>query len=215
MTATSFDTFAEYIRPYLPGVPDVALIHATRASCIEFCDRSMIWTYNHDNITTLANISEYDLDAPCNGIPARVLVAFFENIPLEPKSEDELISLFGDNWRERTGDPQYYLQDNAETLVVAPRPTERTANAISLIIAVKPTQSSTEVSSEVYEQWAEYIGYGARARLHEVPNQLYSDMAAANRYHSMFKHGISLAKIERNRSLTRARQYLQPNRGAL
>jgi hypothetical protein len=215
MTATTFVEFADYVRPFIPGVPDTALQAAVRSASIEFCDQSMYWIYDHDPITTLADINEYDLDAPCDGIPARVLVAFFNDIPLVPKSEDQLVNLFGDNWRDRTGDPRYYLQDRYEDLIVAPCPTERTANAITLRIAVKPTQSSTEIDSDVYEQWAEYIGYGARARLHEIPNQMYSDPAMSARCWAMFKYGIGKAKIERNRSLTRARQFLQPSRGAL
>ncbi len=70
--------------------------------------------------------------------------------------------------------------------------------------ALAPTQDSTEIDSEIYEQWAEAIAWGARARLLAQPRQDYTDKAGAIEAAKMFNYHISRARIQMNKGLTRA-----------
>lgn len=213
MSTTRFDDMLHLVEPYVPFASKDQMVDALRQSAIEFCKETQVWVYEHDPITTLADISTYDLDCPCDGQVVRIMQAFFENCEMAPVSLDSVPKKFGYNWQTREGDPRYYLHDVPGEVIVVPRPTERTSNAITLRIAVAPTQTSDEIDTDVYNQWGETLAHGARARLHETPDQMYSDTAQADRNWALFNHGKGRAKIERNRSSTRMRPRLQPNYG--
>lgn len=212
---TRFSEMLHLVRPNAPTAPEDLMVNALRQAAIQFCDETHYWLYDHDPITTLADIATYDLDAPCDGIVCRVVQAHFESRLMKPVSLDQIAQIYGTRWEAATGDPMYYLQDNYRELIVVPCPTERTANAIRLRLAVKPSQASEDIDTDVYDQWGEVLAHGALARIYGVPGQMYSDEGQSAKYWAMFTHGVGRGKIERNRSLTRNRPKARPGRGYL
>jgi len=69
--------------------------------------------------------------------------------------------------------------------------------------AIAPTRDSTEIDSEIYEQYAEIIAWGARARLYAQPRQDYTDKAAALDATKMFRFEINRIRMQVTKGLTR------------
>jgi hypothetical protein len=201
--STRYEDFLPEVLPYVRDCPEIVAINAIRNSCIEFCDRSLWLLYHHDPVDIIGGESTYELDLPDGTTTARILDAWYNNTPLAPIGEDDLKTMFNMDWREATGDPRFYTHLDPIEVVLAPTPQADADEALSMIMALRPSRDSVDVDDSLFERWVEYISYGARARLHEIPAQPFSDPASAMKSRQMFNHGIGLATIERNRGLTR------------
>lgn len=201
--STRYENFLPEVLPYARDCPEVVAINAVRNACIDFCDQSLWLLYHHDPIDVVAGESTYELDLPDGTTTARILDAWYDSTPLAPIGEDDLKSMFYSDWRDALGEPRFYTHLDPSELVLAPIPQEDADEALAMIVALRPTRDSVEVDDTLYERWAEWIGWGARARLHDIPAQPFTDPAMAMKARQMFQHGIGLAKIERNRGLTR------------
>lgn len=120
--------------------------------------------------------------------------------------------MFSLDWRDLESKPTYYTQLSRDAVTLCPKPTVSATGAIKMIVALRPTRTSTTIESDIFERWAEAIAYGARYRLHETPDQPYTDEAMAQKYLAFFRAAIGEAKIERNRGLTRAVMRVRPPR---
>lgn len=201
--STRYDAFLPEVLPYARECPELVAINAIRNACIDFCDRSLWLLYHHDPIDIIANESSYILELPAGTCSARILDAWYDTLPLAPIAEDTLKNMFASDWRVATGKPSFYTHLDPDEVVLAPMPQTALSGGLTMIVALRPTRASTEVDDTVFERWAEGIGFGARARLHEMPNQPFYDPAQSMRCRQMFEHFIGLAKIERNRGLSR------------
>lgn len=209
---TRYEAFLPEVLPYVPECPEQVAINAVRNACIEFCEKSQYWLYDHDPINGVAHMSTYELDLPTCTTAARVMDAWYNNIPLTPRGEDEIKRTYPFDWRELEGNPVFFVQQTQNEVILVPKPLISASQALKLIVVLKPTRDSVDIDDEIYELWAEAIGYGARARLHGLPNQPFSDPLAAVKYTGMFETAIGRAKVARNRGLARATQRVRPPR---
>jgi hypothetical protein len=212
MSTVSYDLFLPEVMPYIHDTPEFVIINAIRNACIEFCDKSLLWQYEHDPITALPNVNTYEFDLPTGTTTARIMSAWYMNLPMMSKSEDDLYRIFPMDWRTMVGRPQFYTQNNASEVIIAPAPQILSVAGFKFIMALKPTRASTTIDGDIYERWAEHIAFGARARLYDTPNQPYSDPQQAIKYRQWFESAIGEAKVERNRGLNRATIKVRPPR---
>jgi hypothetical protein len=84
-----------------------------------------------------------------------------------------------------------------------PIPYESRSDILSVRVAIAPTRDAESIDSEIYEQFAERIGYGARARLYNTPRQPYYDKNAALEMMKLFRTSISEVRIMVNKGLPR------------
>ncbi len=212
MSETSFDAFLPQVTLYMPLVSEPAAILAIRSAAIEFCQQSHIWMHEHDPITVSAGVNNYEFDPPCDAVVVRIAAAWYDGTPIYPTTEDLLHRRMGADWRTVAGTPGGYVQLRHDEVMLVPCPTTRLADALKMTVALAPSQASTTIDTAIYERWAEKIGFGARARLYATSRQPYSDANAALVYERRFREGIGEAKIERNRSNTRASNVMRlPN----
>lgn len=210
MTYVSYDSFLPEVLPYVHDCPQPVALNAIRNACIEFCEQSQWLVYEHDPVTYTANVGNYEFDPPTDTTVTRLLEAWGLDIRLIPKSQEELTLMFGTAWREATGSPRYYTQLSQDEIILVPKPDVRAANALKMIVVLKPLRSSSAVDPLLYENYAETIAFGARARLYDTPGQPYSDPKQAVKFRAWFESAIGNAKIERNRGLTRANIVARP-----
>ncbi len=131
--------------------------------------------------------------------------AYFNTLLLIPKSPDELADIYRMGaWDQLEGSPQYITRTIKPEVLLVPIPYITQPGALYLRTALAPTQDSTEIDSEIYEQWADAIAWGARARLLAQPRQDYTDKAGAIEAAKMFNYHINRARIQMNKGLTRA-----------
>lgn len=209
---TRYEAFLPEVLPYATECPEVVAINAIRNACIEFCDKSLYLIYEHDPVTTVANVSDYGLSLPANTTSARVLDAWYNNYLLGAKSEEDLKKLYPYDWHAMQGNPRWYTGRDPDTVVLVPYPLVGLTNGLNLMVALRPTRNSVDIDDLIYQRWAEQIGFGARSRLLDTPSQAYSDHMAASKYRSMFETAIGTAKMERMRGLGRSSLRVIPPR---
>jgi hypothetical protein len=88
-------------------------------------------------------------------------------------------------------------------IILVPNPSTSNASFLHIKTALAPTRDSTEIDSEMFEQYAEAIAWGARARLLGQPRQDYSDKAGAIEAMKMFRYEINRVRMQVTKGLTR------------
>lgn len=199
----AFTQFFPEVLPYVPDVAEVAAENAIRQASIEFCERTRFWQEDLDAIPVIAKEGVYEIDTD-NGVKfVDVMMGYYDNRLLIPKSAEELSNLFRRNdWRTLISDPYYVTRVTPTEVQVVPRPAFRGSN-LRIRAALAPTRGSSAVADSVYEEYLEVIAAGARARLYNTPKQPYFDRAVAQEYERKFRAGINEARIRVNKSLTR------------
>lgn len=204
MTDVTYEQFLPFVVQYVPGVADPVALHAIRNATIEFLDQSGWLLFEHDPITVLEGIGNYEYEPPSGNVQARIESMWIDGRPLLPMTQEQLDNAYTwQDWRDAEGTPLTYTQLTGTEFILVPKPLVRARNAIKLILTLKPTRASVGVDETVYEKWAEEIGQGARARLHETPGQQFYDPATAMKLRANFLAGITRAKIDRNRNFNR------------
>jgi hypothetical protein len=84
-------SFYPYIVPHVPGCPSLTVDVALRSSLIEFCERSLIIQRDHDPVSVVQNIADYDFEPPiASHLVVKIMRAWYKGFPLAPISPDEI-----------------------------------------------------------------------------------------------------------------------------
>jgi len=209
---SSYDDFFPEVIPYVRDCAEIVARNAIRNACIEFCEKSTYWRQIIDPITIVADQAEYDLDIELGTGVSQILTARLGSRDLPVMTAESLTETLGPDWRDQTGYPMAVISEEYNIIRVVPVPETATDEDLCLTVALRPLRSSTKVSKDVYERYSEIIGFGARARLHDTPQQGYSDQEAAIKFRKWFESGIGEAKIAANRARSRATLYVRPPR---
>lgn len=212
MQTIEYSSFLPEVLPYVRDCPEFVAINAIRNACIEFCENSLYWREVLPAIVLEEGEALYDLDLPVGTGVAKIISAGLGYKNLTARVEEELREILGEGWRTRPGPVQYYLQDEIEQIRVVMVPDQTYEDDLIVTAALRPTRASTKVGKIVYERFAEVIGFGARARLHDTPGQPYFNETAAKKFRAWFETGYGEAKIDVNRGLSRANLVVRPPR---
>ncbi len=203
-SAVSYEEFLPEVMQYVPDVPELVATNAIRNACIEFCERSRYLQLDLDPIPVVAFQSAYPVPTPVDTKFVLPEVAYYDEVLLIPKSSDELANIYRQtDWRQAQGAPAYITRLIAPVIAVVPTPVFSSDDSLNLRVSIAPTRDSSEIDSEIYEQFLEVISYGARARLYNTPKQPYFDKAAGEQYFQMFRHGINEARMRVTKGLSR------------
>jgi hypothetical protein len=202
-----YTDFLPEVMPYVPDCPEAVAVNAIRSATIEFCRKSLWLIYTHDPITTVAGSGEYELDLPEDTELAMILAASYGTLPLKPVGSAEVATIM----KPLLGQTRYYTQIDSYNVELIAVPQD-SGIQLQMLLAITPTRASMACDDALAERWAERIGYGARARLYEIPGQTFSNPDMAMKYASRFHTGIGEAIVERNRGLTRATLRVVPPR---
>ena len=200
--AVSYEDFLPYILPETPGCPEVVAVQAIRSAVIDFCEQSLILQRDHDPIKAVANQSEYEFEPPKNYLVTKLMRGWYLKDPLSVVSPDMVTdpTVYNATFPDpnvQTGKPRSIVQKDERTFSLTPVPDETIANAITLRVALKPTRASSTCDDVLFEDYAEFIAHGAKARLCMTPGKSYTNPDVAALGNLMFRQGI-------NRALQRA-----------
>jgi len=196
---SAYSAFLDYVMPDVPGCTTQLAEHEIRNACIEFCENSLILQRDHDPVTIVAGIVDYDLEPPTGTLVTRVMKAWYKGTELVQSAPDNINKSEVYN-RLFTGadvsrsDPQRILQKDERTFTVYPIPQETATNSLTLRIALKPTRSSTTVDDVIFEDYAEAIGSGAKARLMMSPGKPYTNPQLGAAEMMLFRQAINTAR---------------------
>jgi hypothetical protein len=213
MSTVTFDQFFPEVLPYVRDCPEFVAINAIRNACIEFCDKSLYWREVLNPITLVVGQSTYPLDPVSNGATvAQIVSASIGISSLMSGNEEKLSQTIGADWRSRIGPVAYFVQDDLDNVVLAQVPDGSQSDPLIITAAIRPERTATKVDKELFDRYAEIIGFGARARLHDTPGQPYSDDTAAKKFRMWFESGYGEAKIAANRARGRGPLMVRPPR---
>jgi hypothetical protein len=211
-TYTSYEEFLPEVLPYVTNVSEIAAVNAIKNASIEFCKQSTLLRDEPDDIALEDGIADYDLDYPLGYNVSEILTASVGSCPLRPGPVELLQQLFGADWRTRSGPPQYYLREEPNVIRLVLKPDGPQTESLRVVLALQPSRGSTKVDTIIYENWAEAISFGARARLHDTPGQPYYDPQQAVKFRRWFENKIGEARIAAQRGQTRGPLYVRPPR---
>jgi len=205
----SYEDFFPYVMPEVIGAPEPLVVQAIRNTCIEFCEKSLILTRDHDPVTISQNIVDYDLEPPTGYLVVKVQKAWLDNREITPLAPDfvndpAVYNRLFSSYQARGSTPTAYLQKDARTISVWPLPDRQYRNGLTMRIALKPTRASTTIEDEVFEDYAEAIGQGAAYRLQVSVGKAYTnpDMAVINK--GFFDQAINVARQRASRGHVRS-----------
>lgn len=204
MRMVSYDDFLNEVLPYVIDCPDTVAVNAIKNACIEFCELSHWLRHTTEPMDVEAGESEYKLGCGQNMTVEMVLSATYGRRPLKAMTPDQLASRYGADWRRLEGEPRGFVQVAPDTVILTPTPNKTVESVWVAELCLKPTRKSTHVSASIHEHWAEIIGFGARARLYETPNQPYSDPAEGLRYRARFRAACREVRTKTHAGVGRA-----------
>lgn len=199
-----YEDFFPYVTQYVPGASEFMLKDAVKQAAIEFCEKTFVWQYTIPAIDIVANQSNYVMPTPVDTKSVGPIQVYYDTNLLIPKGPDELADIYrmGD-WQQVIGHPQYVTRMVKPEVLLVPMPNEDAAATLHIKTALAPTRDSSEIDSEIFEQYAEAIAWGARGRLLGQPRQDYSDKAGAIEALKMFKYEINRCRMQVTKGLTR------------
>lgn len=207
----TLSNFYPYILPHVNGCPEIVVDVNLRSAIIEFCEKSLILQRDHDPVTVVKNISDYDFETPISDhIVVKILRAFHKGQSLSPISPDDINDptiynrFANDDNSTLTGAPKNIFQKDERTFTLFPIPDETKASSLTMRIAMKPSRSATTMQDVLYEDYAEPIASGTLSRLMLTPNKPYTNTQLAVAHQSLFVGGINKAKQLANRGFVRS-----------
>lgn len=213
----SYEAFLSRVLIEVPGCADISAIQAIKDACIEFCEKSLVVTRDHDPITISAGVVDYDLEPPSGYLVIKVMKAWVENNEIHPLAPDvvrdaSVYNRLFSSYQSSPSTPTRYLQKEERSISVWPLPDKQYPNGLTLRVALKPTRASTSVEDVVFEDYAETIASGALSRLLVSVGKAYTNVPAAAVHKGLFMQGINAARQRATHGHTRANLRVRPVR---
>lgn len=205
----SYEDFFSRVLIEVPGCPEITATQAIRDSCIEFCEKSLILTRDHDPVTVKANVVDYDLEPPSGYLVIKVMQAWLDHNKLEPLAPDVVRDAAVYNrlftaYQAAPSTPLRYLQKDERTISVWPVPDQNFTNGLTMRVALKPTRLSSSVEDVLFEDYAEPIASGAVSRLMSSVGKAYSSPQGASLHRALFVQGLNVARQRSSHGHTRS-----------
>lgn len=210
----NLDSFVRYVAPDVMGAPEVAILTALQGSVVDFCEKSLVLQRDHDPITAIAGLTDYELDPPDNHLAVKIMRAWFNSTELEPLAPDSvsdpaIYNRFFSGASSINGTPRQILQKDERSFSLWPAPEKTESNAITIRLALKPKRDAEKVDDVLYEDWAEVVAAGAKARLMMSTGQPYFNAQMAGVNMAAFQQGVNNARSRAVRGHTRSQLRVQ------
>ena len=206
---TPWEDFYSFVRPMAQECPIGIIDAAIRAACIEFCQKTLIWTreaacgdvikgarvykynYKNDGVSIVMPIACIIRETTDNSILHHILA---------PTNRQDL-DYYEPGWRLREARvPTKFFMLDSNSICLMEKPTESFKDGLHLLCAVKPNRKAEGVADFIFEDWAEDIAYGALARIHAMVGRVWADPSLVPYYQSKFRASISRAKSKMYKS---------------
>ena len=205
----TYEDFYDEVLPYLPGCTPALAKVAIRNAVIDFCESSLIIQRDHDPVTVLAGIIDYDFEPPTGYLVTKIMRAWYKGSELQPTSPDDIDAsiLYNQTYPGATKvlqDPNAIIQKDERTYTLYPFPKETAAAALTMRVALKPSRSSSTIENVIFEDYAEVIGHGAKYRLMMSTNKPFTNADAASISKQLFDEGTNVARQRATRGYVRS-----------
>ncbi len=191
----TLDEFYPYILAEAPGCPDPLININLVAAAIEFCTKSLAWTVLTSPIALVNAQPDYVITAPTDARALMPRDVWVDGSRIDPKTVDELADALP-NWQTATGtNPAFYNAAIARgSIRVYPTPANVTTQSLTVRAAFIPTPNAATLPDFLGQYHMEAIASGAKARLLNMPNVPWSNLALGGYHKQMFDAAIIDAK---------------------
>jgi hypothetical protein len=183
---------------------------------IDFCEKSLILQVDHEPVTAVVGVMDYDLEPPTGYLVTKIMKAWYKGVLLDGESPDEIKtpSVYNQSsgYVVDKGDPRIYLQKDARTFSVYPIPAETASLSLTLRVALKPTRSAQTIDDLIFEEYAEIIGHGAITRLALSPGKPYTNPQIAAARNSLYTAGLNVARDRAQKGYVRQSKHVKMRR---
>jgi hypothetical protein len=203
---TALTGFYDYVMPGLPNVGADLALQAIREACVDFCEKSLVYTYDVPAINVVGSTHTYAITPEVGTRTFDVLEVFYNGTQLSPASDVELDGLYSD-WRSTgTGVPAYYTSKiDRSSIRLVKTPADSLADGLVVKIAQAPLATATDVPDWLLERYRQAVAHGAKAVLYAMPKKPWSD-GGLSKYHSgLFEAECGRANISKAKQHTRKR----------
>jgi hypothetical protein len=213
----TLSNFYPYVLPEVPGCPEISVDVALRSSLIEFCEKSLVIQRDHDPLTVVAGVVDYDFEPPTGSLVIKVMKAWYKSEELIPLAPDEVedAELYNRSFSDANtagSQPRYILQKDERTFSLYPIPDANVANGLTMRVAYKPSRTASSFEDVLFEDYAEVIAAGAKARLMMSPGKTYTNPQLAVAMMDMFGRGVNTARSRAGRGHVRSDLSVQMRR---
>lgn len=214
MAAT--EDFYPWITAEVMGCPDPVMDLAIRSTLIDFAEKSLALQQDLDPITTITNISDYDLEPPRDHLVTKIMKVWFKGQELDAESPDEIKtpSVYNRNsgYLVNKGDPRFYIQKDPRTISLYPVPDATARQAVTIRVALKPTRAAATFDDIFLEEYAETIAHGALSRIFLSPGKAYTSDKHAMAHNSLYMAGLNVARTRAQNGSVRASRHVKMRR---
>lgn len=173
--------FYQFCGADVPGVSIFAAERELRRATQEFCERTKAWKEDLDPAHIFPNVDLYDVEVPKGATIIKIT---------EIRQDGHAIHLM-------TPDSGYSSGIEFISPVqfrVVPMPVSR--SRLTMKAVLQPDHGAPGVADLIYNQYAELIGAGAKARLYLQPEKPYTNPALAAVEREKFEQGIARVKLD-------------------
>ena len=205
----SWEEFYPLVRPMAQECPLGIIDAAIRASCIEFCQKTLIWTREAACGDIIKGSRVYKYNNKNDGIsivmPIICIIREKKNNEilhhiLAPTNRQDLDS-YDAGWRLKEARvPTKFFMIDSNSVCLVEKPTESFEDGLHILCAVKPNRNASGIAEFIFEDWGEDIAYGALARIHAMMGRSWANPQLVSYYQSKFRASISRAKSKMYKS---------------
>lgn len=212
---TTWASFYDHILPEVNGVTPAQVDFVLRQVCIEFCEQTGIHSVEVDAIDVVADTATYELTSPVDETePYQIKAAWFDDRPMDVAPLDALASA-NPYWGSLTATAAVaYFQRQPDEIILYPIPDTAVTDGLRVEVLLRPTADATGLTGWVANRYVRQLAAGAKARLMAMPDRPWTRPDFAAVYQSEFLDAKTRAKIDANRSLTRATLSARPRPAA-
>ena len=210
-----WEDFLSEVMPYVENCPIPVAKNHIKNAAIEFCQRTALWHKELDQINITAGIHTYELstelsiDEAISAIDYAYITETSGETHLDVTTEDAL-KINVRVWRTITATkPEGIMMANTENCRLYPIPEIDIANSLVIGLIMKPSRDSAGVPDWIFEQWAETIAHGAKARLMGMKGRDWYSPEEGVDEQSDFDIGIHDATIRANKGHSRQNSQVQ------
>lgn len=194
----NLDVFLSRLLPSVPGCSEPLALQALRDTAIDFCDKTHVVRVVTAASALVAGQLNYQVGVPASQRLARIHKAWLGDTELAyaPPTLVSALRAYRDTTAPAGQRPRFFRESATGEVAVFPMPGAGVTEELTFLVATMPSRSALEVDEVLYEDWAEAIVAGARARLHAVPDTPFSSDSASLTQQREYTQRVSRAAAE-------------------
>lgn len=195
-----FADILPHIYQYAPGCAAPTAHFGIRQAAIDFCERTRLWRWEDD--FDIPGDEPECITTPFGSVLHEIELVQFDGQDLCPKT----VAWMDSNchgWRAGTltGQPQYVVQTEPNTLRVVPQQ----AGHVNLFLWLKPSDEADELPDFIVDQYRKTIAHGALAHILLMPGQPFTNVEMAATFGGLFNGKVNSLMRASSRGQQRGR----------